>query len=313
MGSTIQKTRTAFLSVLSVFALLLTGFLGMAACRRFKDPESTASQKSGTLEVGGRTRTYFVHLPPDYNGRTAMPVVLVLHGATESPEGVEQLSGMSEEADKKNFIAVYPRGTGVRNPAQMPTWNSGNCCGYAQMNNVDDVAFFRALLDKLETDYAVDPKRIFVTGISNGGMMSFRLACEMSDKIAAAAPVEGAQNVACQPSNPVSIIIFHGTADRLVPMKGGSTPFQIGPKRSDTPVADTVAFWVKEDGCAPTPAHEETAELHTDKYTGCKNGTGVAFYAVQGGHHIWPGVPTSGNSVPATELIWSFFAQHPKP
>jgi polyhydroxybutyrate depolymerase len=242
-----------------------------------------------------------------------MPVVLVLHGATESPEGVEHLSGMSAEADKKNFIAVYPRGTGRNNPARMPTWNSGNCCGYAQMNHVDDVAFFRALLDKLEKDYAVDPKRIFVTGISNGGMMSFRLACELSDRIAAAAPVEGAQNVDCRPSNPVSIIIFHGTADRLVPMEGGSTPFQIGPTRSDTPVADTVAFWVKEDGCAVKPVHEETAQLHTDKYASCKDGTAVELYAVQGGHHIWPGVPMSGNSVPATELMWSFFALHPKP
>ena len=195
----------------------------------------------------------------------------------------------------------------------MPTWNSGNCCGYAQEHQVDDVAFFRALLDKLEKKYAVDPKRIFVTGISNGGMMSYRLACEMSDKIAAAAPVEGAQNTPCHPSNPVSLIVFHGTADHLVPMNGGSTPFQIGPKRSDASVADAVTFWVKEDGCAATPAHEESPEVHTDKYEACKTGTVVELYVIQGGHHIWPGTALSGNSVPATDLMWSFFALHPKP
>jgi polyhydroxybutyrate depolymerase len=134
----------------------------------------------------------------------------------------------------------------------------------------------------------------------------------MSDKIAAAAPVEGAQNIACYPSSPVSIIVFHGTADHLVPFNGGSTPFQIGPKRSDSSVADAVAFLVKTDGCAAKPVHEETPAVHTDIYEGCKNGADVALYAVQDGHHMWPGVPISGNAVPATDLIWSFFSQHPK-
>jgi polyhydroxybutyrate depolymerase len=241
-----------------------------------------------------------------------MPVVIVLHGAIESPEGVEKLSGMSAKADKENFIAVYPRGTGRGNAARIPTWNSGNCCGYAQQNRVDDVAFMRALISQLEQNYTVDPKRVYVTGISNGGMMSYRLACELSDKIAAAAPVEGAQNLPCKPSSPVSIIVFHGTADRLVPFNGGSTPFQIGPKRNDTSVAETVAFWVKRDGCSTTPKHDETFALHSDVYSGCKEGTGVELYAVQGGHHIWPGSPISGNSVPATDLMWTFFSQHPK-
>jgi polyhydroxybutyrate depolymerase len=170
----------------------------------------------------------------------------------------------------------------------------------------------RALIDKLEDDYAVDPKRVFVTGISNGGMMSYRLACELSEKIAAAAPVEGAQNLTCRPSRPVSIIVFHGTADRLVPFNGGTTPFQIGPKRNDTPIADAVAFWVNEDGCSSTPMQAETLAVHSDAYTGCKDGTGVELYAVQGGHHIWPGSPISGNSVPATDLMWTFFSRHPK-
>jgi len=266
----------------------------------------------GTIVVGERTRTYFVHLPPAHDGSRPMPMVLVLHGATESPEGVERLSGMSEKADKEKFIAVYPRGTGRLNPAPMPTWNSGNCCGYAQQNNVDDVAFLRKLIEKLEKDYRVDPLRIFVTGISNGGMMSYRLACELSDTIAAAAPVEGAQNLDCHPSNPVSIIVFHGTGDRLVPFEGGTTPFQLGPKRKDTSVAEAIAFWVKQDGCSAAPKHEENPELHRDVYTGCKNGTGVELYAIQGGRHIWPGSQLSGNAIPATDMMWTFFSRHPK-
>jgi polyhydroxybutyrate depolymerase len=111
----------------------------------------------------------------------------------------------------------------------------------------------------------------------------------------------------------VSVIVFHGTADNLVPFNGGTTPFQVGSKRSDTPVNDTVAFWVTRDACSPTPNHEETREVHIDKYSACKDSTAVALYAIQGGHHMWPGLRISGNQVPATDLIWSFFAAHPKP
>ena len=218
------------------------------------------------------------------------------------------MSGMSAKADQKHFIAVYPSGTG-----HLPTWNSGNCCGYALENQIDDVGFFRALIQKLERDYAVDRKRIDFTGISNGAMMSYRVACELSDQVAAIAPVEGALNVECHPSAPVSVLIFHGTADHLVPFNGGSTPFHLGGKRTDTSVAQAVDFWVKRDTCSVTPKHEETAETHIDTYSGCQDGAGVALYAIQGGHHMWPGHRLSGNGVPATDLIWSFFAAHPKP
>ncbi len=215
---------------------------------------------------------------------------------------------MSAAADKERFLAVYPRGTG-----RLPTWNSGACCGYALENRVDDAGFLGALIDRLERDYTVDPRRIFATGISNGGMMSYRLASELAGKIAAIAPVEGAQDLACRPSNPVSVIIFHGTADRLVPFEGGTTPFQVSPRRSDTSVSSSVAFWVKQDGCSPTPQREESAAVHIESYSGCRDGAAVALYAIQGGRHIWPGTRFSGNAVPATDLMWSFFARHSKP
>ena len=308
-----MTNRRIAVQVALVASFFFASLVGAAIFRKFALAAPPNGDKAGSMEIGGRSRTYLVHLPPGYDGQTPLPMVLVLHGATESPEGVERLSGMSETADKENFIAVYPRGTGRLNPAHLPTWNSGACCGYAMEQRVDDVAFLRALIDKIEKDYPIDQKRVFVTGISNGGMMSYRLACELSDKIAAAAPVEGSQDIPCQPSEPVSIIVFHGTADHLVPFNGGSTPFQMGSKRSDTPVLDTVAFWVKEDGCSQTPKHTESKELHTDVYTGCAGGTGVALYAIQGGHHNWPGTALSGNSVPATDLMWRFFSEHPKP
>jgi polyhydroxybutyrate depolymerase len=153
---------------------------------------------------------------------------------------------------------------------------------------------------------------VYVTGISNGAMLSYRLACELSNKIAAIAAVEGAQNVVCTPTDRVSVLVFHGTDDHLVPFNGGSTPFQVGPYPSDNSVAGAISFWVKNDGCSPTPEHSETPEVYTDIYSGCQDGTVVALYAIQGGHHMWPGLHLSGNHVPATDIMWQFFAAHPK-
>jgi len=273
--------------------------------------DAAAGTESKTLEFGGRTRTYLVHSPEGYDGKTPLALVLVLHGALQGATDVERMSGMSVKADKEKFLVAYPSGTS--RSGLVPTWNAGACCGYAQTNKVDDVGFLRALIDKLEHNYTVDPERIFATGISNGGMMSYRLACELADRIAAIAPVEGAQDVDCRPSGPVSVLVFHGTADLLVPYNGGTTPFQIGSKRKDTPVSSTVAFWVTQDGCSKTPRREEANQLRIDTYSGCKGGAGVTLYTLEGGRHMWPGTRLSGNDVPATDIIWSFFAAHPKP
>src|ERR1700722_12065247 len=283
-----------------VILVVILTLLGLAAVRRGRvrselglPPAAEAGTIFGSLEFDGRTRGYLVHPPRGYRPGAPLPVVFVLHGATESNDGVEELSRMSVKADAEHFIAVYPAGTG-----RVVTWNAGNCCGSAMKENVDDIGFLRALLEKIERDYAIDPQRVYFTGISNGGMMSYRVACEMSDQVAAIAPVEGALNVDCHPSAPVSVLIFHGTADHLVPFNGGTTPFQIGGKRSDNSVAGAVDFWVKRDACSATPKHEESPEAHIDKYSACQDGAGVTLYAIQGGHHMWPGLAISGNSVP---------------
>jgi polyhydroxybutyrate depolymerase len=295
-------------AVLGLFALAVALAIALTLASAYR---TAAGTEAFSIDVGGRHRTYLLHLPRGYDAKRKMPLVLVLHGATQSPESAEPMSGMSALADRENFLAAYPSGTGRL--SHVPTWNAGNCCGYALSNKVDDVAFLGALIDRLERDYPVDPKRVYVTGISNGAMMSYRLACEMSGRIAAIAPVEGAQNVDCRPANPVSVVIFHGTADRLVPFNGGATPFQAGVHRTDNSVAGAVAFWVKEDGCSSNRTHDETPVVRATIYSRCKEGTGVALYAIQGGRHMWPGVPPSGNDLPASEIMWSFFAGHPKP
>ena len=302
-----EQRRRIVIPIVATFVLLLGG----SVVRRLAHGAPMPGGKTDSIVVDGRTRNYFVHVPQSYDKRTPTPVVLVLHGGGQSAIMAERMAGMSEKADKENFLVVYPSGTSRF--GTNPTWNSGACCAYAMSHNVDDVAFLRALIEKLEHDYTIDAKRVYVTGISNGGMMAYRAACEIADKIAAIAPVEGAQDIACKPSEPVSVIVFHGTADHLVPFKGGSTPFQIGSSRKDTPVLDTMAFWVKQDVCATTPKHEESKVVHVDTYSGCKNGTGVALYAIQGGHHAWPGTTISRNDVAASDLMWTFFDAHPKP
>jgi len=144
-----------------------------------------------SLTFGGRERRYLLHLPPSIRGAQPLPLVIVLHGGANTPEMAERMSGMSPKADSAGFIVAYPQGTTTPND-QLYTWNAGTCCGYALDNNVDDVGFIRALIEQLQAEYSIDPKRIFVNGISNGGMMAYRLGCELSDKLAAIAPIAGA-------------------------------------------------------------------------------------------------------------------------
>jgi len=284
-----------------VTVLVLAAAGAWPASAQAADP----ARRAGTMEVDGRARSYFVHLPPRYDGKAKLPLVLVLHGATQSTEGAEFMSGMSTVADEERFIVAYPSGTSFFGD-RGPTWNAGNCCGSAYEKNIDDVAFLRRLILELRRQYHVDEKRVYVTGISNGGMMSFRMACESADLVAAVGPVAGAQNMRCKPSAVVSVIVFHGTADDQVPFAGGN-------QRSENTVANGVAFWVKANGCSPQPEHQEFPAVHVDTYAGCKQGTGVALYAIQGGGHTWPGGGGTQNGVPASKIIWKFFEQHPKP
>jgi len=272
-----------------------------------------------SLSVGGRERTYLLHLPPVYDGRHLLPLVIVLHGGGGNAPGAVRMTGFSPKADKEGFVVVYPNGSG-RLKTRLLTWNSGNCCGYALDNEVDDVGFIRALIEELVKTRSIDPTRVYATGMSNGGMMTYRLGCELADKLAAIAPVAGALNVEnCAPANPVSVIIFHGTADEHV-LYGGGEPIRKVDihRRVDKSVSYAVSFWVKQDGCAATPQRSEKGNIRTEIYSGGKGGTEVAVYTVNGGGHAWPGgeayllgaEPTK--EISATDLIWDFFVRHPK-
>ncbi len=273
-----------------------------------------------TLTYDGLERTYILHVPPSYNERHPVPLVISLHGGGGNAGHQRRVSDFNRLADDKGFIVVYPNGTGQRQDAIL-TWNGGTCCGYAMTNNVDDVGFIRALIAELASTYAIDPKRIYVTGISNGGIMAYRLACEASDVIAAIAPVAGTLNYEpCQPTHPVAVIHIHGTDDTHLPYNGGVGPdSRVGVNFAS--VQESVGFWTAFNGCDPQPQTTSSADIQHQVWSGCRDGAAVELYTIIGGKHAWPGSNGPGwaggdeptQSISASDVIWDFFAAHPRP
>ena len=276
-----------------------------------------------TLKHGGMERTYLVHVPPKYDAKKPTPVVLVYHGAMTDAAITVRLTGLSDNADKKGFIAVYPNGTGRLPP--LLTWNAGNCCGSAQWNTVDDVGFTRAMLDDLALRVNVDAQRVFATGISNGGMMCYRLASELSDRIAAIAPVAGAMGTAkCHPKRPVPVMHFHGTDDKFLPFGGGVGERTLQAVKFYS-VDHSISAWVNADGCPATPKVTEKPKKFDDgtrverkTYGPGKDGAEVILFVIHGGGHTWPGrdaklefLGKSTKNISANDLMWEFFQRHP--
>lgn len=273
-----------------------------------------------TIGVGGLNRSYVVHAPNGHDLTRPMPVVLALHGATMNGPMMAWFSGLNSKADEAGFIAVYPNGTGSRSSF---TWNGGNCCGSAVQNNVDDVAFIGAVLDDLMRIYSIDPGRTYATGMSNGAIMSYRLASELSDRIAAIAPVSGSLGTEiCELKRPVSVLHFHGTRDEFIPFSGGRGDKSIS-GTNFRPVEDSIRAWVAANGCAETPKIDVLSEgsdglrVTRRTYEAGLEGAEVALVVVEGGGHTWPGRkspgPVLGKStlnVSANDLMWDFFQRH---
>jgi len=243
------------------------------------------------------TRTYLVHVPSSYVDNMPTPLVIVLHGYTGTAESMETLTGFTAKSDKEGFIVVYPQGLVQR-------WN----VGFGSLKfDTDDVGFIDELINRLEQKYAIDPNRIYVTGFSNGAMMAYLLGAALSDKIAAIAPVAGSVGammnnvleIIPDPSQPVSVIVFHGTADTSVLYEGDGF----------LSVAESVAFWVRHDECFINPQNETSSNGQVIKsvYSGGLNGTEVVLYTIVNLAHDWPTTPIN-----ATDIIWDFFISHPK-
>jgi polyhydroxybutyrate depolymerase len=300
------------------FLVLTFGFL---ACTRTVNLASTSStDTTRTLTWGELQRSYILHVPSSYDGSRAVPLIFDFHGGLGNASTQVRTSIFEPLADEKGFLVVYPNGTGLLGD-KLLTWNGGTCCGYAARNNIDDVGFVRAMVADLESSYRIDPKRIYSTGFSNGGIMSQRLACDASDLFAAIGPVSGTLNdPGCQPKEPVSVIEFHGTSDQHIPYGGGNGDKSLT-NITFVSVMDTMDKWVKFDQCSSAPRTSAFADIQQDIFSRCADGTSVELYTILGGGHAWPGgngpawpggdQPT--HAISATNLMWDFFAAHPKP
>ncbi len=296
-------------------------FAGLVAAASL--PAQTTNR---TLTVEARERTYHLHVPANHSSPS--PLVFVFHGGGGQGTQIERSSGFDAIADREGFAVAYPDGVD-RN------WNDGRTDAPLQgalRNQVDDLAFVRAMLADIATVVPIDAKRIFSTGMSNGAIFSEYLAAKLSERFAAIAPVAG--GIAdpfykeFAPTNPVSVFAINGTRDLLVPFGGGSV--SRGGRGKVIAVDEAMRLWVVRDGANPEPQTgmlpdtdpTDGCRVTWKKWTGGKNGTEVWLYQEEGAGHTWPGghdrlprvlVGGTCRDFSASEAAWSFFKTHPKP
>lgn len=256
-------------------------------------------------------RTYLVHLPSNYDSNNNYPLVIAMHGGFGNAYNLENQSAFSVKADAENFIVVYPEG--VTSPLGVTTWNAGWCCGYASNTNVDDVGFIDALLDHLINQISIDTDRIYAAGMSNGGYLSYRLACELSNRFAAIAPVAASMSTGfCDINRPIPIIAFHSYLDQNIPYDGGSHFNNVVPSQDSV-----MNFWSNLDSCLIiNDTIVNNAEYTQVRWITCNCNKEIQYYITTDGGHSWPG----GNGTPlgddpsnyliATDLIWDFFSKY---
>ena len=277
------------------------------------------------ITIDGMNRYYFIHVPPGYDRSRPTSVVLNFHGGGANPKTQRNTSQMDLGSDRFGFIAVYPQGTAEQKLWKLRrgySWNAGTCCGWAQKNQIDDVGFTTALLDDLTKQFNTDSKRVYATGYSNGAIMCYRLACELSNRIAAIAPVAGPMGITkCNPSRPVSVMHFHGTGDKFAPFAGGRGSRSL-PGQYFESVDKTIAFWLGLLKCDPKPSKEVKKGRAIGKYYGPgEDGAEVVLWTLQKAGHTWPGgkfgfigkrvLGEMNTDISATELMWEFFQRHP--
>jgi polyhydroxybutyrate depolymerase len=280
------------------------------------DPITQPGDYRFSLQHDGQTRLYRVHVPASYTPLRPASLLLFFHGGGGNMEHAaeDRYYGMVSKSESAGFVAVFPNGYSRLQSGKLATWNAGNCCAGARERNNDDVGFVRDMLARLRTQLNIDAARIFATGMSNGGMFSYRLACEMPDTFRAIASVAGTDGTSvCTPAKSVSVLHIHARDDELVLFNGGAG------KDSRTlanfvAVPDSIAKWARIDACSTPPRRVlEVPGAYCESYAPCRGGTEVRLCVTESGGHSWPGgskVRTGAkgsDAIAATDLIWDFF------
>ncbi len=274
-----------------------------------------------SLVHGGRTRLYRVHVPPGYRSDTPAPLLLSLHGGGGSMDYMakDENYGQLSHAARAGQVLVFPNGISRLRSGMLATWNAGACCGAARDENVDDVGFIRAVLERVMGQLNIDRQRVYATGMSNGAMMAYRLACEMPELIRAIAPVAGTDNThSCAPGQPVSVLHIHARNDTHVLYEGGAGPDSVDKAlvTDYRSVPASVARWVEFNGCQRSPQRVlETNGAWCEVYAPCRGGARVQLCVTERGGHSWPGGvkktrgEAASQALSANEAMWEFFMQ----
>lgn len=275
---------------------------------------------NGSINVDGRQRSYLLNLPPNYYaGSEDFALVIAMHGTGGDASQFETDYKFTQKANEEQFIVVYPEGTKSNGFLGIRTWNAGYCCDYAANHNIDDVKFIGQLIDFLSENYKIDTSRVYVTGMSNGGMMAYRLACEMPQRIAAIAPVSCSMvtGQGIKPSHPVPVLHLHSVLDTKIPQQGG-----VGIGSYYFPPLDSVMnVWAKVNECTTGPeVVVDDSNFKLTTWTNCNNDVVIEYYLTKDGGHAWPGGTKSrdradepSHVIDANDLIWDFFKQYQLP
>ncbi|MGZ4791217.1 MAG: alpha/beta hydrolase family esterase [Ilumatobacteraceae bacterium] len=279
---------------------------------------ATGTVTHGDFTFAGRERTYRLYVPHALPSGP-VPLFIGLHGGTGWGDQFARTNHIEGLAESNGFIVVHPDGVKVAG-GPGGVWNGGDCCGIAAREKVDDVGFVNALIDQLETQYSIDPHRIYAFGHSNGAIMSYRLACELSGRIVGIGLYAGTLGIEpCNPAQPVSILHVHGTADANIPLAGGVGSDGISGV-SFPPPRDGFDQVARLDGCPP-PTKKTVGDVTTERSDSCTGGTAAAFVTIATATHSWPAgtpiiTPASGPGYAdydATAAIVTFLLSHPRP
>lgn len=304
-----------------VFLSLVCFSFTVFSCERLKEKIALIKEfrVNGTMNIDGLSRTYLLNLPPNYNDASDFALVIGLHGGAGSATQMEKNYFLTEKANKENFAIVYAEGIQSDGILKARTWNAGTCCDYAVEKNIDDVKFISLLIDELLKNYPkLNRKKVYVTGMSNGAMMSYRLACELSNKIAAIAPVAGSM-VTTQPCvsiRPVPVLHIHSKLDTKVPYNGGKSTFGF----IIPPVEQGINAWLKNNSCNTTSKTVQNFEKYSiAKWANCTNSS-VEIYLTKDGGHSWPSgekvrsdADETSTAINANDVIWDFFKKYQLP